>query len=103
MMRAGRLRHRVVVETPTEDINGGATTWAPLATVYAGVEPITGREYFGAQQVQAEITHRVVMRYTAGVTAKHRVRFGARVFDIRAAINRDERNRELELLCVERT
>lgn len=102
-MRAGQLRHRVTIQRPTEDINGGATTWSDVETVWASIAPIAGREYFAAQQVQSDVTHRVRMRYGPTVTTKDRLTFGVRHFDIRTVLNRDERNRELELLCIERT
>lgn len=35
------------------------------------------------------------------MTTAMRLKFGARVFNIRAVINRGERNRLLELLCEE--
>ena len=47
------------------------------------------------------MTHRVKIRYRAGVTAKMRLTFGARVFNIRGVINAGERDRTLELLCEE--
>ena len=102
-MRAGQLRHRVTIQSPTEDIHGGPTTWADTETVYARIAPIGGREFFLAQQVQADVTHRIVMRYGPVVTPKHRLMFDGRYFDIRAVLNREERNRELELICTERT
>lgn len=106
-MQAGRLRHRVTVQRSTDSIDqyGDQTpTWASLGTVWASVEPLSGREYFAAAQMQSEVSTRIVIRPISGVTLtpKDRVKFGSRYFDIQSVINRDERNRELQLLCVER-
>lgn len=106
-MRAGRLRHRVTLQRATDGIDqyGDQTpTWTALATVWAAVEPLSGREYLLAQQVHGEATVRITIRPVANVTLtpKDRVRFGARYFDVQSVINKDERNREIELLCVER-
>jgi len=106
-MQAGRLRHRVTVQRATDSIDqyGDQTpTWASLGTVWASVEPLSGREYFAAAQMQSEVSTRIVIRPISGVTLtpKDRVKFGSRYFDIQSVINRDERNRELQLLCVER-
>jgi SPP1 family predicted phage head-tail adaptor len=109
-MRAGRLRHSVVIQRRTgaaNAFNEPTDTWADLATVSAGIEPIAGREYFAAQQVQSEVSHRVTIRYMEGVSPKDRLVWTdpatsvARYFDIRAVIDRDERHRALELMCTE--
>lgn len=109
-MRAGRLRHRVAIQRRTGAESGfgePTDTWSTLATVSAGIEPISGREYFAAQQVQSEVTHRVTIRYFEGVNPKDRLLWTdpatgvARYFDIRAVIDRDERHREFALMCVE--
>ena len=104
-MRAGSLRHTVTVQQRTElpDAYGEpAQTWTTLhANQPASIEPLSGRELITAQAVQSDVTHRVRMRYVAGVQTKHRILFGSRVFDIRAVRNVDERNIELEMLCTE--
>lgn len=104
-MRAGRLRHLVTIQSRTEGSNAfnePRPVWKHFATVYASIEPLSGREYFAAQQAQSDVTHRVVLRYIPGVTAKHRIVFGDRVFDIAAPPrNVGERGIELELQCVE--
>jgi SPP1 family predicted phage head-tail adaptor len=109
-MRIGRLRHRVTLQRRTgaaNAFNEPTDTWTDIATVSAGVEPISGREYFAAQQVQSEVSHRVTIRYLAGVNPKDRIVWTdpatdvARYFDIRAVLDRDERHREMQLMCVE--
>lgn len=103
-MRSGPLRHRVAIEqaTETQDAYGEPdVTWSTFVETWASVDPITSREYFSAQRENAEITHRVRMRYRPNITHKMRVKWGARVFDIRSIINANSRNRSLELLCVE--
>ncbi len=95
-MRAGRLRHRLEIQTVTETLNtyGEPTkTWATDATRWGAIEPLTGRERFQANQVQAETTHTVRMRYYA-LSAKQRIKHGSRYFYIENVINTDERNIE---------
>lgn len=103
----GRHVHSVIIQSPVEvkDAYGEAdiTSWVDVATVFASVEPIGGREFFAAGQVQATTTHRVRCRYVAGVVPKYRVLFGSRAFDIDRPINVEERNKELEILATERT
>jgi SPP1 family predicted phage head-tail adaptor len=104
-MQAGKLRHQITLEqnTGVEDTAGQVVdNWTPFATnLWASIRPLTGEEVLQAQQVQAEVTHEVKLRYLAGVTPQLRVLFGARVFNILSVVNTDERNYELVLLCKE--
>ncbi len=110
-MRIGRLRHQVVLQRrsgTTSSMNEPLDTWIDLARVAAGIEPLSGREFIAAQQVQSDLSHRITMRYFAGLTPRDRVSWtdpasGAiRTFDIRAIVDRDERHRVSELMCTER-
>ncbi len=104
-MRAGELRHRVTIQQATESksVRGGiGTTFATLAVVDAAIESLGGNEALAARQQWAEVTSRIQIRYRSDVTAKHRVVYGTRIFDILAATDPDGRRRELDLLCAER-
>jgi SPP1 family predicted phage head-tail adaptor len=103
-VRIGKLRHLITIEqvAETQDTDGSAIeTWSTFAAVQASIEPISGREYFAAQSTQADVTHRISLRYLDGVIPKMRVKYGSRLFDILSAINVNERNRELQLMCRE--
>lgn len=108
-MRAGLIRQRITIESATEAANATGElipTWSALATRWASVEPLQGRERFAAQQVQPETDHRIRLRYDTALTGlkpKMRVKFETRVFDVLAVLNLEERNREFELLCREVT
>lgn len=104
MVRAGRLRDRVTIEEKTDgdpDAKGTRSpSWSAFATRWARIVPLTGREMYTADQVYAEATHRIELRYLADITPAMRVTFGSRVFDIEGVIN-DERMRETHLLVSE--
>ena len=103
-MRAATLRHRVILQSSAATADGGggaATAWSDVATLWASIEPLKGAERLSAQQLESPVSHRVRLRMRVGVTTAMRLKFGARVFNIRAVINRGERNRLLELLCEE--
>ena len=103
-MRIGKLRHRITIErvVETQDADGAVIeTWSTYATIQASIEPISGREYFAAQSTQADVTHRIGIRYLSGIVPKMRVKYGSRIFDILSVINVNERNRELQLMCRE--
>ena len=79
-------------------------SWTSVATVWASVEPLSGREALIAAQLHASTTHKIVIRYQSALSAlaaSWRVLWGARVFDIIERRNLDERKRTLELICVE--
>ena len=102
-MKAGRLRHYVSIQQPVETQNSYGepeVTWDDVSTgVWAGIEPIMGREFFAAKQINAEIEARIVMRYRSDVKAKYRILHGVNEYYIETVINVGERNRELQLMC----
>lgn len=101
-MKAGRLRHRVTIQKPVETQNtyGEAEVrWQDVATVWASVEPLRGREYLAAKQMVSEVEVRVVIRYMAGITAKMKVVHGSDEYLIETVINVMERDREIQLMC----
>ena len=103
-LKAGRLRHRVTLQSAADTADGGGgftTVWSDVATVWASIEPLKGRERLFAQQLESPVSHRVTLRHRSGVTTAMRVKFGSRILNIRSVINAEERDRALELLCEE--
>lgn len=102
-MYAGRLDTRVTVERPetTRDAWGGLVEgWALIASTWAAVEPLQGREFIAAMAVQAEATIRVRVRYLAGVDASCRVLLDdGRVLNITAVIDERNQHRFMQLMC----
>jgi len=101
----GKLRHLVTLQRQTgaTDSTGAETqTWSNLATVWAAIQPFTGRELFQNNQLTALGDTRILLRYYPGLRPKDRVLFGTRIFEIRDVSNRDERNIEMELIAQER-
>lgn len=101
----GDLRHRVVIERAvrTDDGAGGATlSWETVAELYAAIWTRGSDESFALDRVAGRATHDVWMRHRADVTPAMRIRFGARVFDIRGAIDPDDRARWLRCPVEER-
>lgn len=106
-IRSGLLRHRVVIEQKTHerDSKGGMIErWDeadPFARVWANVEVVGGTEQHRANQVQTTDTHRVTLRYLPGLTTRMRLKHNGRVLNIQSIKNIGERNRVLELMCIE--
>jgi SPP1 family predicted phage head-tail adaptor len=99
------MRHRVTIQRPVADPAwGGTTTWQDHATVWAAIEPLSGREFFAAQQVQSETTGKITIRYIPGITADMRILHGSRIFELTAPpIDPQERHAELQLMVKETT
>lgn len=109
-MKAGKLRHLIDIQarTLTPDAHGGRERdWhedEPFAKgIWASVEPLSGSEQWRARQVQASTTHKVTIRYLAGVTSKMRVKFGSRYLLIESVKDDEERHWEMILMCTEQT
>jgi SPP1 family predicted phage head-tail adaptor len=107
-MRAGHLKHRIVLQSRTETQGStGEVTWgwSTLATVWASVEPVSGRQYFAAAQVQSEVDTLVRIRYRTGLNGKLRVVFvhGSPAitdyFDVMSVLNLLEARNEVHLMC----
>lgn len=103
-MEAGQLRHRVTIQTATETANGFGElvrSWATYATVWAAVEPLSGREYLQGRQVQGSVTTKIRIRERSGVTERMRVSWGSHTYDIEAVLRDPTNAREIVLMCSE--
>ncbi len=109
-MRAGLLRHRLTIEEPIDSTGGGVSAsrkqvFEDSRTVWGAVWPLRGNELLTAQQLGSEITSRIRIRYTAGITPRHRLRLGdtTTYYDIVSIINPEMRNIYLDLMVREQT
>ena len=103
-MRAGKLRHRVVIKEKVVSRDGYGeedVTWTAVDTVWASIEPLRGREFLESRQEQADVSHRVRMRYQGSIVPTMRVLYGTRVFEVVSVVNPVERDISLELMCRE--
>lgn len=105
---AGKLDKRVILQytVETDDGGGGVTIdYIDTSTAWASIEPGSGREFSDAKQLNPELSHIVKMRYRAGVTDKHRIRYVAqsvvRIFSIVSVADPLERHEQLVLMCSE--
>ena len=75
MIDTGRLKDAVRLERPTTIRNAygeEVPSWETVAMVRAGVEPISSQERMKADQMQADLSHRIWIRYRPDVTAEMR-------------------------------
>lgn len=102
-MRAGLLRHQIVIEqravAALDGYGGNSAAWQTFATVWAQVEPTTGREYVKDGANKGALLTRFMLRYLPGVTQQMRVTFGGVQYNIREVINERTRDRTTTLIC----
>ena len=105
-IEAGKLRQRIDIVKPnlTQDPAGGTQVDddSIFATVWASIEAFTGVERYAGQQLVAEVTHKITIRWMDGVKASMNVWYEGRQFQIQAVLNPDERHHMLVLMCLER-
>ncbi|MDC7787594.1 phage head closure protein [Rhodoplanes sp. TEM] len=101
----GRLRRRLVLEAPAETADGAGgvlRTYAPVATLWAAVEPRSARAAVEADGDGAAITHRILLRAGPAIGTRHRFRLGTRVFRVLAVRDHDPAGRFLAIDAEER-
>lgn len=96
--------HEITIEAnaKVDDGGGGYTEeWTAFSTVHALVVPLSGAEYYQAQQIQNPIDYNVFLPYRDDVTASMRVVFKGKVLKIKAVLpSLIDINGEYEKLCL---
>lgn len=84
-MDIGKLNRKVEILTFVweRDAYGGQEgKWVATDTRRACIEPVSGTEYYTAQQVSAETVVKITLRYTTAVTVLNRIRYGNSQYEI---------------------
>lgn len=105
-MRGGRLRHQITLQR--KNVTGRSPTgsevlgaWITVATVWASIEPMSGRESIRSDRETPQRNTVITIRYRAGVTAGMRVLRGPQIWDIETVLDPEQRHRELQLVSIE--
>lgn len=74
-MKVGRLRHRIILQRRQDVVVSGEVVpaWEDIAPIWASITPLSGREFFAAQQVAADVTTSILIRWRADVEAAGRI------------------------------
>lgn len=98
-----RLRHRISIEqqiSETDSSGAVETFWEYVTTVWAAIEPISGREMLLAEQVQSGVNTRIIVRYRNEIDASMRAKHNGVIYNIEAVISDPDSGREyLTLQC----
>jgi SPP1 family predicted phage head-tail adaptor len=112
-MDIGKLDKRITIQsrsTTLDDYGQELNLWLDVATVWANVKPIGGREKLRSMAIESDLTHTVAIRYNVRfmpptVADARRISYttpaGTRIFNITAARDVDEDRRYIIFDCTE--
>lgn len=89
MIPAGKMSERVTFQAKSVTRNSlgeEVVTWADVATVWAEVRPLRGREFYAANQTQQVVDVRFMVRARAGLTVDMRLLWKTTPYDITGMI-----------------
>lgn len=104
-MDIGRTNKRVTFcryEETENELEQTQQTLRRIRTVWASVEPKSGREYIEAEKEHPELTYLITTRYFKDVTPDMFIEFKGRLFNIKSIRNIREANEMLEISCTEK-
>lgn len=104
-MRAGQLRHRITILTPSGEVRdsyGGVTPqWSELAKPWAEIIPVSARELEVARGYSPTVSHQIRIRYRTDINSRCTISYATRSFSINGVVDPDGRRRELLMYCTE--
>lgn len=103
-MRAGTLRNLISIEKEehtTNEYGEALSIWIEVQKAWASIYPARGTEKWQSAERHAKATHEIAIRFVPGITPKHRIKFGNRIFNIISVLNTGERNKQLKIIVEE--
>lgn len=108
-MTAGKLNRRVTVQKPDsvlDEYGQPSTGWVNIATVWANIKPVSGREKMRAMAMEATLTHTVMVRYRPDLLPEvdadtWRILYGTKVLDVTSAVDLNDERKYIVFDCVE--
>lgn len=100
-MDFGRLKHRVTLQT-FEVIDGPyrEETWVDIGKIWAEIGSVSGKELIASGAELSSVSYKIIIRYRKDVTAKHRIKYDGKIYNIAAVLPNNNRTM-LTLLCEE--
>lgn len=97
-----RMRERVIIKQVSyakNAVGDNIETLTNLATVWARVQPVRGKEMADIGRLAAVQTYLVVIRHRTDVTTLNSLVWDSKALNIRSVENRDERFQYLTMEC----
>ncbi len=106
---AGDLQRRIKIQlrdSAPDSFGAPEYTWTDVATVWANVQPLSGKKLENAKRVASEVSHEIVIRYNKNfsdtkVASKYRVIYRNRILDVHAILNDGESDVYMSMLASE--
>jgi SPP1 family predicted phage head-tail adaptor len=102
-IQVGALSERVTLQQlpTTQDAHGQeSAAWVDFDEVWAKAEPLRGRDFFAAAQMQVSVSVRFTIRFRTDMPARLRVLWRGAAYDVQGEpIDIDARRIWLELMC----
>jgi SPP1 family predicted phage head-tail adaptor len=99
-IRSGYLSTKVTIQksvTGQDESGQPINKWADVATVWANVTDISGREFIASAALQNTVQTKITIRYRAEVVPAMRVIHQASIYNIEAVLGQDKTS--LLLMC----
>lgn len=112
-MDIGKFDKRITLQSRSatlDDYGQQINSWSDIATVWANVKPISGREKLRSMAIESTLTHTVAIRYDVRFMPPEtvdawRIKYvtpgGERIFNITAARDMDEARKYIIFDCTE--
>ncbi|HIV29022.1 MAG TPA: phage head closure protein [Candidatus Ornithocaccomicrobium faecavium] len=84
-MKAGDLKHRITIERPeetTDERGNRRTVWRPIATCWASMADVSGRDFYAAQAYQAQDTVTFGIRWRDSIDRECRIVHAGQIYQI---------------------
>lgn len=95
--------HVITIESYTEsndDLGGHSEDWAPFLTdIEAHIQPISGTEYYQAQQIQNPVQVDIYTPYNGVIQANMRIVFEGKTLNIKSVLDQGGMNEVMLLKC----
>ena len=118
MIDPGKMRNRILFQAFNGDVDDlgdirddDPKNWRNVRTVWAAIDPVSGREFYEAEQSQSQVTHKIRCRYFPircryfpdAETAQPilRILYHRRIFQIVSIIDWEERHESYLIMAKE--
>jgi SPP1 family predicted phage head-tail adaptor len=112
-MGVGSMRQKIQLQSKTVASDGGGseaiTAWTTFATVYGTITTKSGSQRFFGDQNESPVNHVIKIRFRRNLSHANRLMYKfvnlgeevTRIFNIQSVINVDNKDKYLEITCIE--
>ncbi|WHZ33213.1 phage head closure protein (plasmid) [Desemzia incerta] len=104
-MNPGKLNRKIEVlaaDQVSDGAGGFLDVFITIKNLWGSIKSVNGKERIEARQAQAEISHKVTIRYDSKINHSHLLAFNGYKYDIQYIVNINDENRFMELAVLRR-